>query len=535
MPESMEVRSFYLFVILLMACQSSDRDRLNSKVLHYNQPNYITSLDPAFAKSQNNIWAVDHIYNQLVGLDSSLNLMPEIASAWQISDDRKTYTFSIRKGIGFHKNSCFGKDSLRYLNASDVVYSFSRLIDTILNPPGSWVFLGKVDTDSPFLAPNDSTFILKLKEPFAPIMQILTMQYCSILPQEAVAYYKDDFRKNPVGTGPFMLKKWIDRSGMFLSRNSSFFLENQSNLDGIRISFMEDRSIAYLELLKGKIDFFSGINSSFSSQLFDDEGNLRDESQSKFHVLKNDFLNTEYIGINLNAVHENHILRNADFRRALSLSIDKNLLVKTLRNGVGTPAESGFIPKGLPSFSLQKRKFIFNKSQAVTLVQKAAYDFANPLHKLTVYTNKDYIDIITFVAKQWQNIGINVAIELLETATLREKMKKGELMMFRASWIADYPDEESFMNVFYSQNAAPPNYTRFNNTNFDKAYIACVQETDPDLRDSLFVMMNDIIMEENPVIPLFYDQSVWVFSKYIFGLKSNSINLLSTIGVKELN
>lgn len=114
-------------------------------------------------------------------------------------------------------------------------------------------------------------------------------------------------------------------------------------------------------------------------------------------------------------------------------------------------------------------------------------------------------------------------------------MKKGELMMFRASWIADYPDEESFMNVFYSQNAAPPNYTRFNNPNFDKAYIACVQETDPNLRDSLFVMMNDIIMDENPVIPLFYDQSVWVFSKYIFGLKSNSINLLSTIGVKELN
>jgi peptide/nickel transport system substrate-binding protein len=529
----MSVRLIGFLFIALVSCREADSHKSNSVIFHYNQPNYITSLDPAFAKSQNNIWAVDHIFNQLIDLDSTMKLVPELANFWEVSEDQMQYTFHLKRDVFFHKNICFGKDSTRRLVSKDIVFSFNRLVDTSLNPPGSWIFLGRVANNSPFLAPNDSTFILNLKEPFSPMLQILTMQYCSVIPKEAIDYYKSDFRKNPVGTGAFYFKKWLDRNGVFLSRNKQCFINLNSNLDGIRISFIEDRSIAYLEFLKGKLDFFSGLTSSFAGQVFEKNGELKSKVKDKFQVNKSSFLNTEYIGINLKKVAPDHILQNREFRVALNLGVNKEMLVKSMRNGIGTPAYSGFIPNGLPSFSDMSEAFPYDRDSAVKILNKIHYDFYNPKYSLKIHCNKDYIDLVTYVAREWQSLGIRVEIEQTETATLREMMKTGAIAMFRASWIADYSDEESFFNVFYSKNAAPPNYTRFSNQLFDELYEKAVKETDYQKRKLLFIQMNDIINYEAPIIPLFYDQSVWFSQNNILHLKADPMNLLKLDGVMK--
>jgi len=155
--------------------------------------------------------------------------------------------------------------------------------------------------------------------------------------------------------------------------------------------------------------------------------------------------------------------------------------------------------------------------------------------EMIIYTNKDYADLVTYVVRQWQEIGVLAKIELLETATLREKMRNGSLSFFRASWVADYPDEESFMTVFYSKNPAPPNYTRFKNEAFDRLYDKAIEEMDMDKRKKLFQDMDRIIIEEAPVIFLFYDQVAWFSQQNIQNLIGNPLNLLKLESVNEKN
>ena len=527
---------FFAAISFLLNCRPDNLPRKN-RVFHYNQPNPVTSLDPAFAKSQNNIWLIDHIYNQLLDLDDSMRLVPEIAKNWDVSDDGMKYIFHLRNDIFFHKNICFGADSTRKLSSSDVEFSFKRLLDPALSAPGRWIFIDKLDSIKPFNIVNDSTIEINLKKPFSPFLSLLTMQYCSIVPHEAVDFYQKKFNEMPVGTGPFKLNKWIDRQGIFLIRNPEYFKKNLPLLEGVRVSFIEDRNTAYLEFIKREIDFFSGIQSSFASQLITVEGNLRPELKDQFIFLKSDYLNTEYLGINLEAFPQEHAIRDKRVRQALNFALDKDLMVKTYRYGIGTVAHAGFIPKGLMAYDPQSvRGYSLNVKKAKELLQVSGYFSKPKLEKeIVIYTNKDYLDLVTFIARQWQEVGIELRIELLETGTLREKMRNGSIGFFRASWIADYPDEESFMTVFYSKNGAPPNYTRFKNAEFDKLYEAAVKEIDMNRRTNLYQEMDRILIEEAPVIFLLYDQTALFGQRNLIQLKGNPINLLKLEQVDEIN
>ncbi len=123
----------------------------------YNQHNPITSLDPAFARTQNNIWAVDCLFNGLLQLDDSLHVKPCIAKSWTISSDALTYRFVLRDDVFFHDDEAFPGGKGRRVLASDVVYSFKRLLDDTWPKPGSWIFKDRVAKDSALL-PGTTVF-----------------------------------------------------------------------------------------------------------------------------------------------------------------------------------------------------------------------------------------------------------------------------------------------------------------------------------------------------------------------------------------
>ena len=198
---------YFLYWIFILVCITScfnDSSFNKDKIFRYNEHSNISSLDPAFSSTLRNIWPVNQLFNGLVQLDDSLNIKPDLSKSWRISEDGETYTFKIKKNIFFHKSIVFGKDSTRNVNAFDFEYSFKRLQNPKLASPGAWV-LNNVDD---FKALNDSVFLIKLKSPFSAFLGILSMKYCSVVPKEAVEYYKTKFGKNPIGTGPFKFKKW---------------------------------------------------------------------------------------------------------------------------------------------------------------------------------------------------------------------------------------------------------------------------------------------------------------------------------------
>ena len=222
-------------ITLLAACNGCGGSGKKSdlKFFRYNQSSGLASLDPAFAKDQSTIWPCNQLYNSLVQLDDNLNTQPSIAKSWTISEDGKTYTFILRNDVKFHDNACFTDGKGRTVIASDVVYSFNRIVDRKIASPGAWIFNNSIDTTQAFMAINDTTFQLKLSKPFRPMLGILTMQYCSVIPHEAVEKYGVDFRRNPVGTGPFMYKNWKEGTALILVKNPNYFERDEQGSGGI--------------------------------------------------------------------------------------------------------------------------------------------------------------------------------------------------------------------------------------------------------------------------------------------------------------
>ncbi len=522
-----------LFLTFLAACNNST-NKTNLKVFRYNQASGIASLDPAFSKDQATIWACNQLYNSLVALDSNLNIVQSVAKSWEISEDGKTYIFHLRDDVFFHHNSCFENGKGRKVIAQDFVYSFLRITDPKTASPGAWIFTGKIAAGSPFIALNDSTFQLKLSRPFPPILGILSMQYCSVIPQEAVEKYGSSFRANPVGTGPFKLKNWVEGNALVLIKNENYFeLDEEGNqlpyLDAVKVSFMDNKKTEFLSFKQRELDFLSGIDAAYIDEVLEEDGTLKKELSGKLNLQKSAYLNTEYLGFNLagNNENENPFL-NISLRKALNYGIDRNAIIRYLRNGVGVPAHQGFVPKGLPEFDESLKGYTYQPVLAKQLLKKAGYRG----QELKLYTNESYKDMALLITKQLEAIGVKAKLELVQPSMLREWMSSGKVEWFRGSWLADYPDAENYFAVFFGSNDAPPNYTRFRNKKFDDLYFASASVNDLSERKKLYRQMDEILIDEAPVIPLYYDEVLRFSQTNITGLPCNAQNLLDLRRVK---
>ncbi|HXL58171.1 MAG TPA: ABC transporter substrate-binding protein, partial [Chitinophagaceae bacterium] len=245
-----------IITILLSACNHTKHT--DKQVFYYNESTGVATLDPAFAKNQSVMWVVHQLYNTLVEIDSNLNIVPSLAKSWEISADRKIYTFHLRNNVWFQNNDAFANNKGRKLVAGDVVYSLHRIIDKSTASSGAWIFNNRVDSTNDFVALNDSTFQLKLIRPFQPILGILSMQYCSIIAHEAVEKYGKDFRTHPCGTGPFQLKYWDEGQALVLEKNPHYWEHNEQGkslpyLDAIRISFYDNKATEFLEFRQGRL------------------------------------------------------------------------------------------------------------------------------------------------------------------------------------------------------------------------------------------------------------------------------------------
>ena len=521
------------FFILLFAC--TQRKEEEKQVFRYNQPEGLVTLDPAFAKSQPVIWATHQIYNTLVEIDKDLHIVPSIASGWEVKDEGRTYIFHLKDSIYFHDNPAFADGKGRKLKAADIVYSLERIIDRSVASPGAWIFNGRIDSLKPFTAPNDSTFILTLRIPFPPILGILSMQYCSIVPQEVVEKYGKDFRRNACGTGPFVLHSWEEGQSLIMHRNDRYFERDSAGvslpyLDAIKISFLDSKAAEFMEFQQGRLDFINDIDANFKDEVLTKKGELKKEWQNRIHMAKHPYLNTEYLGILFdtgNVLLKDSPLRFRKVRQAMNYAIDRKKMMMYLRNSIGTAAESGFIPAGLPSFDTSLVKgYHYDPVMAKKLLEEAGFPEGKNMPLILLKTVPVYAELGAFVARQLEEAGIKVQVETVQRATLLEEIAKSKALFFRGSWIADYPDAENYLNVFYGRNPAPPNYTRYKNPEFDKLYEKALTETNDTLRYSLYRKMDQMIIYDAPIIPLWYDMAIHLVNLRVSGFQPNALNLL---------
>lgn len=511
-----------LFGILLSSCEK-DSD-IENNIFKYNEYSNISSLDPAFSSTLRNIWPINQIFNGLVQLDKNLEIKGDIASSWTISEDKRTYTFKIRQDVYFHNSELFGKNLTRKVKAKDFEYSFNRLIDNKIASPGYWVFNNVKD----FKAINDSIFQIELKKEFDPFLGILSMKYCSVVPHEIVTVLGDKFSKKPIGTGPFKFKKWDENVKLVLSKNKNYFEHDSLGqklpyLDGIAISFIPDKKSEFMELLSGRLDMVSSPENSIIDQIFDYKGDLKPRFSSNYNLLKSPYLNTEYIGFNI----QNNIKKDTLLRYAINSGIDRKKMMQYLRKNIGYPAESGIVPNGLNnSFYLPRYNYDPDLSKKLISIYKSNNDIDEI--NITIVSDSQYLDILEFIQSELQKIGVQVQIEITPPSILRQGKATGKFDAFRASWIADYPHVENYFSLFYSKNHTPkgPNYTFFSDRNFDKLY-ELIGNKKSISYEKISNDLENIIRRYSPIIPLYYDMSVRIVPKNISGLEANAINQLN--------
>ncbi|MBL7723589.1 MAG: ABC transporter substrate-binding protein [Chitinophagaceae bacterium] len=524
---------FSIVLVLLQSCYNKQGHEGN--IFHYNEFSGIPTLDPAFAKSQATMWPAHQLFNTLVEIDDNLHIVPSIAKSWDISPDRTVYTFHLRTDVFFHDDAAFKNGKGRKMIAADIEYSLYRIIDKQVASPGSWIFNRKVDSIQPFKAIDDSTFQVKLLRPYNPVLGILSMQYCSVVPKEVVAMYGAEFRRHPVGTGPFRFVAWEEGQALVMKRNDNYFEKDSAGirlpyLDGIKVTFYDSKATEFLLFRQKELEFINDIEASFKDEVLTKSGTLRKSWEGKIALHTSPYLNIEYLGILVDSANDllsKSPMRHKEIRQAINYGFDRRKMILYLRNSLGTPAESGFVPMGLPSFDSSIVKgYNYNPAKAKQLLASAGYPDGKGLPVIKLLTIAIYADMANFIAKQLEESGIPVQVEVVQKSLLLDMTSNSRAAFFRGSWIADYPDAENYLSVFYSKNPAPPNYTRYNNPAFDNFFERAIAETNDSLRYKLYQQADQVMMNDAPVVPLWYDKAVHLVQPYIKGFFPNALNLL---------
>ena len=523
--------SIFIVTNLVSCDQNSLKDK-DHLVFRYNEYKNITSLDPAFTRILPNIWATNQIFNGLVQLDDSLNVKPDIAKSWNISEEGLVYKFKLRQDVFFHESIVFKSKKRRKVIASDFVYSLNRLKDPKTASPGGWVLQNVKSLESV----NDSLLKFTLKKPFPAFLGLLSMRYCSVVPHEAIEEYGEDFRSNPVGTGPFTFKRWEENVKLVFRKNPNY---HETDIEGIPLPYLEAVAITFVPdiqsefmlFIQGKTDLLNSLDNSYKDELLEPDGALQNKYLDKINMEKGPYLNTEYLGFYLDS--KSKVIKSPLIREAINIGFDRQKLVLYLRNNIGFKANKGFIPKGLPGHAADD--FTAYDSSKAALLVKEFKEKTGLEPKITLSTDANYVDICEYLQRELQKIGIDIKIDVMPPATLKQARSSGKLEMFRSSWIADYPDAENYLSLLYSKNFSPtgPNYTHFSDPEFDVLFEKSFEISNPRKRAEIYQKMDSIAMKKHPMILLYYDQVIRFSQKNVEGLSINPINLLNLKRVRK--
>ncbi len=531
---------------LVSACSTKEGKHEGKLILRYNESAGISNLDPIFANRFEDIWAMSQLFNGLVRMNDDMSIAGDLAKNWSLNHNKTVYTFNLRTDVYFHESKAI-EGGKRKVLAQDVINSFQRVLDPGNGSQGKYIFenIDKLASGNNLgmKALNDSTIKIYLKQPQHSFIKLLTLPYCYVIPLEAVDYYGEEFTRNPVGTGPFQFKVWRPGDKLVFLKNDLYFEKDEDGnrlpyIDAVSISFIKSRATEFQQFKKGKIDFISGLDNAFQNIILTPEGELNPEFKENYYLQKEPWLKTDYLGILVDeneAVNKDGLMLKKTIRRAINYAIDREKLIKYVRNGIGVPANKGFVPDGINDYGRQVRGYTYNPERAKELLFEAGFDGKNDKPKVKLVAADNYKILCEYIQNQLNEQGFDCEIELLMPSMLRQQVNSHNVNFFRKSWTGDFPDPLNFLNLFNSSTFAPdngPNYTHFSQPMFD----TWMERAEGDISDSerkeLYRKMDQMIIDEAPIVPLFYDELIKFISKDVENLKTNSMNQMDLKRVK---
>ena len=547
------MRAGFLVAAFTLISSCAVRNKTGDNVFSINFPLGLETLEPVMSNSPQTIWILTNVMEGLVSYNKSNEIIPQTAKEWSISNDGLTYTFPIDTRIKYHDDPCFPNDKGRTITAKDFKYCLERVNDPSTKTRGLWVFRDKikgareyyeyragksgkeVKEISGLRAPNDSTLVIELYEPFAPFLSLLTMTYGYVYPEEAVNYYKETFYSHPVGTGPFKFKSWELDKLLTLEKNTNYYEKDSTGnplpyLDKIEIGFTKSSETEFLDFLNGKYDYHEP-SAEIVDALTDENGNLVKPGEKDYNLIKQPWLNTVYLimvqNTSLPAGKTSPFTGNKKLRQAINYAIDKEKIVKFVLKNRGSAANNGPLPAGMPGFDTSVKGYRYDVNKAKTLLEEAGYPGGKGLDLTLVISNDELQKNISIaIQEQLKDIGINLKLEQVLQATLNTKQQDGEYAFTRGNWGADYFDPENFMALFYSKNIIPfgPNKTGYSNPEIDRLYEKSILVTNFEERKKIYNEMERIVIDDAAWIYLYYNQRIYLIRNNVKGFFLDGLN-----------
>jgi len=470
--------------------------------LVYGRGGDSTSLDPITTTEGEAYKVTINIYETLLNYgDQDTTINPGLAEKWDVSDDYLKYTFHLRQGVKFHDGTDFNADAVvynfnRWMNGNDEQFPYYSMFGGYKNDEGHVIKEVK--------AVDENTVEFDLKRPQAPFLKNIAMSAFGIASPAAIEKYGDDFRNNPVGTGPFKFVEWKQNDKIVLEKNPDYWQKGLPKLNKLIFRVIPENAARLNALTKGEIDVMDGLNNS-------DEDTVKNNPD--LQVIERPSNNIGYIGLNTTKKP----LDNKLVRQAINHAVDKKTIIDAFYGGKALPAKNP-LPPSIEGYNDAIQEYPYDLEKAKALLKEAGYEKGFEIDLWAMPVARPYMPEAQKVAEVIQEslskIGIKAKIQSVDWATYLEKARKGELDIFMLGWTGDNGDPDNFIYTLLDKDSiGSNNYAQYSNDELHDILIEAQTEADQAKRNELYKKAQEIIHEDAPWVPLVHSTPLLAAAK----------------------
>ncbi|MCB0431274.1 MAG: ABC transporter substrate-binding protein [Flavobacteriales bacterium] len=501
----------------------------------------------------------NQVYEGLIDFNQKdLSLVPGLAESWTVNDSATVFTFKLRHGVYFQDDACFPDGKGREMKAEDVKYCFTRLCTSDPMNAGFWVFRDRVvganeyyqstvegkplaDGVKGVKVMDDYTLEVDLLHPYSSFLNILAMPFTWVFPKEAFEKYGVEMRVKCVGTGPFKVKEVKDGETVILSKNENYwgvdkFGNKLPYLDAIQFTFVKEKKSEFLEFKKQNLDMVFRLPVEMIDDILDELENAKGNLAYDLQITP--AMSNQYYGF----LQTDKVFSDVRVRKAFNYAIDRKKIINYTLRGEGIPGNHGFVP---PSFRRTSGDFKgydaeavkgydYNPDEAKRLLADAGYPNGKGFPRVTLQLNSGgarNIQVAEVIQNMLsENLGISVEMNVMPFAQHLENVESAKTTFWRGGWVSDYPDPDSFLNLFYGAHVPASleeksyiNTFRFKNAAYDSLFAAAMSETNEVKRFDLYRQCDQMVMDNAVVMMIYYDENYRLLQHYVRNFPINPI------------
>jgi peptide/nickel transport system substrate-binding protein len=510
--------------------QNSDNDKKDpvteepeakKDTLVYGRGGDSTSLDPITTTEGEAFKVTENIFETLLQYGEQDTVVGSgLAEDWSVTEDGLTYTFKLRQGVKFHDGTDFNADAVvfnfnRWMNGNDEQFPYYSMFGGYKGDEGHVI--------KEITAVDEFTVQFVLTRPQAPFLKNIAMSPFAIASPAAIEKYGEDFRANPVGTGPFKFVEWKQNDTITLEKNPDYWQVGLPKLNKVIFRVIPENTARLNALANGEIDVMDGLNNS-------DEATVL--ANDNLQVIERPSMNVGYIGLTNNRKPFDNKL----VRQAINYAIDKQAIINAFYGGKALAAVNP-MPPSIEGYNDAIAPYPFDLEKAKALLAEAGYADGFEMDLWAMPVARPYMPEAMKVAEVIQaslaEIGVTAKIQSVDWATYLDKARKGEFDAFMLGWTGDNGDADNFIYTLLDKDSiGSNNYARYSNDELHDVLISAQTENDPAKRNELYKKAQEIVHDDAPWVPLVHSTPLLAAGKDVFNYLPHPTGSESLVNVE---